>query len=61
MVGCSAASSLSDASDQDANLKPFQRKVFKAMGMKLGKNAKKIETTMPAKRKVRNGLKSHIE
>ncbi len=46
---------------QDANLKPFQRKVFKAMGMKLGKNAKKSESTTPAKRRVRNGLKSHIK
>ena len=32
---------------QDANLKPFQRKVFKAMGLKLGKNAKKVKAKRP--------------
>ncbi|MCY4170726.1 MAG: IS1634 family transposase [Bacteroidetes bacterium] len=32
---------------QDANLKPFQRKVFKAMGIKLGKNAKKVKAERP--------------
>ncbi len=34
---------------QDANLKPFQRKVFKAMGLKLGKNAKKVKAKRPQK------------
>jgi len=32
---------------QDANLKPFQRKVFQAMGLKLGKNAQKVKTKRP--------------
>ncbi len=34
---------------QDVNLKPFQRKVFKAMGVKLGKNAKKVKALRPQK------------
>jgi len=36
---------------QDANLRPFQQKVFQVIGLKLGKNAKKVKAKRPQEEK----------